>query len=110
MAKSSANDRGAELSPYLQPLLYDRKVQDAVRRAAREGQETYRRARGKPAAKAMKDKRLRRRAQATAAATWQVWVALDAAQARRRRRWRRRLLLVPVVAAAAYGAYVSYEQ
>ncbi len=107
MGESSARDRLAAVTPYLEPLLYDREVQGAVRRAAEAGRRTYLRARGKPPAEALKDKRLRRRARSTAIAAWQVWAAVDAAHSRRRPRWRRRLLLVPVAVAGAYGVYLA---
>lgn len=103
----SVSDRAAAMAPYLQPLLDDREVHAAVRRLAETGRKTYERARGERPGKALKDKRLRRRVQEAAIATWQVWTAIDAAQTRRRRPlWRRRLLLVLAAAGSTYGAYL----
>ena len=103
----TAKNRIAELEWYLDSLLNDREVQAALRRAAAAGRQTYKRARGQPASRAIKDKQLRRRAQAAAVAIWQVWEALDAAQTRRRPRWRRRLLLASVAAGGAYAAFLA---
>ena len=79
------SDRAAALAPYLRSVLDDREVQAAVRRAVTAGRDTYQRARGKSPAEAVKDKRLRRRAQQAVAATWEVWVAVTAPETRRRR-------------------------
>jgi hypothetical protein len=68
------------------------------------GRATYQRARGTDPAKALEDKQLRRRAQQTLAATWEVWVAVTAPETRRRPRWRRRLVFVTAVATGAYVA------
>ena len=100
----SVSDRAAALAPYLETLLDDREVQAAARRAVTAGRETYQRARGKSPAEAIEDKQLRRRAQQALAATWEVWVAVTAPEARRRPRWRRRLALVTAVAVGAYAA------
>lgn len=99
----SVNDRAAAAAPYVERLLYDSEVQAALRRAAAAGRETYERARGKSPGKAVQDKRLRRRAQQTATATWQVWTALTAPPPRRSR-WGRRLLLT---AAAGGGVFLA---
>jgi hypothetical protein len=95
------NDRAAAAAPYVERLLYDPEVQATLRRAAVAGRETYMRAQGRSPSKAVRDKRLRRRAQQAATATFEVWAAL-AAPPPRRPRWRRRLLLV----AAAGGGLV----
>lgn len=100
----SVSDTAATLTQYLETVLDDREVQAAARRAVTAGHETYQRARGKGPAKAIEDKQLRRRAQQAVAATWEVWVAVTAPEARRRPRWRRRLVLVTTVAAGAYVA------
>jgi hypothetical protein len=105
LAESSDNERVAALPPYLQPLLYDRKAQEAVRRAAAASQKAFKQARGKAPGDAIKDKRVRRRTRAAAVATWQALTALDAAQPRRRPKRRRRLALGSV-AAVACGAYL----
>lgn len=102
----SVNDRAGAAAPYLQVVLDDPEVQDALRRAVGAGRETYRRARGKSPGKAVKDKRVRRRAQQAAVATWQLLAAIDAAQRPRRRRRGRRAVLVLAVVAGAYGAYL----
>ncbi len=100
----SVSDTAATLTQYLETVLDDREVQAAARRAVTAGHETYQRARGKGPAKAIEDKQLRRRAQQAVAATWEVWVAVTAPEARRRPRWRRRPVLVTTVAAGAYVA------
>jgi hypothetical protein len=100
----SVSDRAAALAPYLETLLDDPEVQAAARRAVTAGRATYQRARGKGPAKAVEDKQLRRRAQQTVAATWDVWVAVTAPQTRRRPRWRRRLVFATAVATGAYVA------
>jgi hypothetical protein len=103
----SVGNRAAAMAPHLQSLLDDREVQAAIRRLAAAGRKTYERARGQRPTKALNDKRLRRRVQEAAIATWQVWTALDAAQTRPRRpRWRRRLVLVMTAAGGAYGLYM----
>lgn len=98
------SDRAAALGPYLQTLLYDREVQDAINRAMAAGRETFLRARGKSPGKAIKDKRLRDRAQEAVAATLQVWAAMSEPEPRRRPRWGRRLVVVTTVAAGVYVA------
>jgi hypothetical protein len=100
----SVSDRAAALAPYLETLLDDPEVQAAARRAVTAGRATYQRARGTDPAKALEDKQLRRRAQQTLAATWEVWVAVTAPETRRRPRWRRRLVFVTAVATGAYVA------
>lgn len=100
----SVSDRAAALAPYLETVLDDPEVQAAARRAVTAGRATYQRARGKGPAKAVEDKQLRRRAQQTVAATWEVWVAVTAPQTRRRPRWRRRLVFATAVATGAYVA------
>jgi hypothetical protein len=103
----SVTDRVAAAGPYLQTALDDREVQDALRRATSAGRETYRRARGKSPGKAVKDKRLRRRAQRAAIASWQLVAAIDAAQTRRRSRRGRRVMFAVAVLAGMYGAYLA---
>lgn len=102
----SVTDRMAAAGPYLQTALDDPEVQDALRRTVRAGRDTYRRARGKSPGKAVKDKRLRRRAQRAAVASWQLLAAVDAAQSRHKRRRGRRVVLVLAVVAGTYGAYL----
>ena len=102
----SVSDRAAAVGPYLQVLLYDQEVQDALRRATSAGRDAYRRARDKRPGKAVKDKHVRRRAQQAAVAIWQLMAAIDAAQRPRRPRRGRRAVTVLAVVAGAYGAYL----
>lgn len=102
----SVSDRAAAAAPYLQAVLDDGEVRDALRRATSAGADTYRRARGKSPRKAVKDERLRRRAEQAAIATWQLIAAIDAAQAPRKSRRGRRALLVLAIVAGAFGAYL----
>jgi nitroreductase len=103
----SVSDRAAAAAPYLQAVLDDDDVRDALRRAMSAGRDTYRRARGKSPSNAVKDKPLRRRAQQAAIASWQLVAAIDAAQAPRRpRRGRRRAMFAVAVLAGSYGAYL----
>ncbi len=100
----SVSDRAAALAPYIETLLEDREVQAAIGRAARASREIYERGRGKSPAEAVRDKRLRYRAQQAVAATWDLWAAVSAPETHRRPHWGRRLVLVTVVAAGAYVA------
>ena len=100
----SVTDRAAALAPYAEQLLNNRDVQDAIQRAANSGRDTYRRARGTSPAKAVQDKRLHRRLQDTAQATWDAWVAVSEPPKRRRPHWGRRIALLAV---AAGGAFVA---
>jgi hypothetical protein len=100
----SVSDRAAALAAYIETLLEDREVQAAIRRAASASRETYERARGKSPAEAVRDKRLRYRAQQAVAATWDVWAAVSAPETHRPPRWGRRLVLVTLVATGAYVA------
>ncbi len=102
----SVSDRAAAAAPYLQRVLDDPEVQDALRQATSAGRDTYRRARGKSPGEAVKDKRLRRRAQRAATASWQLVAAIDAAQTRRPPRRGRRVVFVLAVLAGTYGAYL----
>jgi hypothetical protein len=105
-AEMWVSDRAAAAAPYLRAVLEDREVQDALRRVAGRGRDAIRRARGQSPGKAVKDKRLRRRAQQAAAASWELLAAIEAAQTPRRPRRGRRLMLVLTVIAGAYGAYL----
>ena len=99
------NDRAAALAPYAEQLLNNRDVQDAIQRAASAGRDTYRRARKTGPGDALADKRLRRRAQQTAQASWDVWTAVaESGKPKRRARWGRRVVLVSVAAAGAFVA------
>jgi len=101
----SLNDRAAALAPYAEQLLNNRDVQDAIQRAADAGRDTYQRARGTSPRKAVTDKRLQRRLQDTAKASYDVWTAIaEAGKPKRRARWGRRILVVTV---AATGAFVA---
>jgi hypothetical protein len=101
----SLNDRAAALAPYAEQLLNNRDVQDAIQRAANAGRDSYQRARGTSPAKAVKDKRLQRRLQETAQASWEVWTAVaESSKPKRRARWGRRIVLVTVAAAGAFVA------
>lgn len=53
--KMSVSDRVAAAVPHLQTVLDDPEVQDALRRTASAGRQTYRRARGKSPGKAVGD-------------------------------------------------------
>ena len=99
------NDRAAALAPYAEQLLNNRDVQDAIQRAANAGRDSYQRARGLSPAKAVKDKRLQRRLQETAQASWEVWTAVaESGKPKRRARWGRRIVVVTVAAAGAFVA------
>ena len=100
----SVSDRATALAAYIETLLEDREVQAAIRRAASASRETYERARGKSPAEAVRDKRLRDRAQQAVAATCDVWAAVSAPETHRRPRWGRGLVLVTLVATGAYVA------
>lgn len=102
----SLSDRAAAAAPFLQTALNDSEVQDVLRRAGRAGRGVYLRARGKSPSKALKDKRLRCRAQRAAIASWQLVAAMDAAQTRRRSRRGRRVIFALAVLAGTYGAYL----
>jgi hypothetical protein len=96
----SINDRAAALAPYAEQLLNNRDVQDASA-----GRDSYQRARGTSPRKAVKDKRLQRRLQETAQASFDAWTAVaESGKPRRRARWRRRVLVVTVAAAGAFVA------
>lgn len=82
----SPGDRAQAAVPYLQQLMLDREVQDAVRRTGVAARQMYARGRGKNAAQLAKDKKLRRRAEEVAAAAWEVWTAIDTTPSRRRGR------------------------
>ncbi len=97
------NDRAARAAPYLQQLLYDQQVQDAIRRAAGATRDAYARARGKSAREVVKDKKLRRRVQQAVGAGWEVWSAIDEPP-RPKSRWRRKLIALAVGGAAAFVA------
>lgn len=103
--KISVSDRAAA-ERYLQTALDDPEVQEALRRAASAGRRAYRRARGKSPGEAVKDKRLRRRAQKAAVAFWELVEAIDTAQAPRKRRRGRRAMLALAVIAGGYGLYL----
>ncbi|MGZ4179551.1 MAG: hypothetical protein ACXVUL_02540 [Solirubrobacteraceae bacterium] len=101
----SVNDRAAALAPYAEQLLNNRDVQDAIQRAASAGRDSFQRARGTSPAKAVKDKRLQRRLQETAHATFDAWTAVaESGKPKRRARWGRRIVLVAVAAAGAFVA------
>jgi hypothetical protein len=102
----STSDRAAAAEPYVRRVLDDREVQDAFRRAASAGRDTYLRARGKSPGKAVKDKRLRRRARRAAIASWQLVTAIDAAYSDRKPRRGRRAMFVLALIAGTYGAYL----
>jgi hypothetical protein len=101
----SVSDRAAALAPYAEQLVNNRDVQDALQRAAAAGRDTYKRARSKGPAEAVKDKRVHRRVQQTAQAGWDAWVAIAEPDKKPRgRRWGRRVALVGVAAAGAFVA------
>jgi hypothetical protein len=98
------NDRAAALAPYAEQLLNNRDVQDALQRAATAGRDSYQRARGTGPRKAVTDKRLQRRLQDAAQASFEAWTAVADAGKPKRPRWGRRVLVVSVVAAGAFVA------
>ena len=99
------SDRAAALAPYAEQLLNNQDVQDAIQRATNAGRDSFQRARGKSPGKAMKDKRLQRRLQDTAQASWEVWTAVaESSKPKRRARWGRRFVVVTVAAAGAFVA------
>ena len=101
----SLNDRAAALAPYAEQLLNNRDVHDAIQRAASAGRDSIQRARSTSPSKAVKDKRLQRRLQDTAHASWDVWTAVaESSKPKRRARWGRRLVVVTVAAAGAFVA------
>jgi hypothetical protein len=101
----SINDRAAALAPYAEQLLNNRDVQDAIQRAASAGRDSYQRARGTSPRKAVTDKRLQRRLQETAQASFDAWTAVaESPKHKRRARWGRRVALVTVAAAGAFVA------
>ena len=101
----SINDRAAALAPYAEQLLNNRDVQDAIQRAANAGRDSYKRARGTGPRKAVTDKRLQRRLQETAQATFEAWTAVAESPKRKRRgRWGRRVVVVSLAAAGAFVA------
>jgi hypothetical protein len=102
----SVSDRASAAEPYVRRVLDDPQVQDAFRRAASAGRDTYIRARGKSPGKAVKDERLRRRAHRAAIAGWQLVAAIDAAHSDRKPRRGRRMMFVLALLAGTYGAYL----
>jgi hypothetical protein len=101
----SLNDRAAALAPYAEQLLNNRDVQNAIQRAANAGRDSYQRARDTSPRKAVTDKRLQRRLQDTAKASYEAWTAVaEAGKPKRRARWGRRVLVVTIAAAGAFVA------
>lgn len=99
------SDRASALAPYAEQLLNNRDVHDAIQRAANAGRDSYMRARDTGPGKAVKDKRLQRRVQETAKASWDVWTAVaESGKPKRRARWGRRIVLVTVAGAGAFVA------
>ena len=104
----SLNDRATVLAPYAEQLLNNRDVQDAIQRAASAGRDSFQRARGTSPRKAVKDKRLQRRLQETAQASFDAWTAVaESGKRKRRARWGRRIVVVSVAAAGAFVALNS---
>lgn len=99
------SDRASALAPYAEQLLNNRDVHDAIQRAASAGRDSYQRARGTSPGKAVNDKRLQRRLQETAQASWEAWTAVaQPSKPKRRARWGRRIVVVTVVAGGAFVA------
>lgn len=97
------SDRASALAPYAEQVLNNRDVQDAIQRAANAGRDSYMRARATSMGKAVNDKRLQRRLQETAQASWEVWTAVaESGKPKRRARWGRRIVGVAVTAAGAF--------
>ena len=99
----SLNDRATALAPYAEQLLNNRDVQDAIQRAATAGRASFQRARGTGPRKAVTDKRLQRRLQETAQATFDAWTAVSESR-KPKRHWGRRIVVVSVVAGGAFVA------
>ncbi len=101
----SIEDRAAALAPYAEQLLNNRDVQDAIQRATSAGRDSFQRARGTSPRKAVTDKRLQRRLQETAQASFDAWNAVaESGKRKRRAHWGRRIVVVSVVAAGAFVA------
>ena len=99
------NDRAAALAPYAEQLLNNRDVQDAIQRAASAGRDSFQRARGTSPSKAVTDKRLQRRIQETAQASFDAWTAVaESGKRKRRAHWGRRIAVLTVVGAGAFVA------
>ena len=103
----SINDRAAALAPYAEQLLNNRDVQDALQHAAADaGRDSYQRARNTSPRKAVTDKRLQRRLQETAQASFAAWtaVARSPPSASSAHAGVARVLVVTVAAAGAFVA------
>jgi hypothetical protein len=101
----SIEDRAAVIAPYAEQLLNNRDVQDAIQRAASAGRDSFQRARGTSPRKAVTDKRLQRRLQETAQASFDAWTAVaESGKRKRRAHWGRRIVVVSAVAAGAFVA------
>jgi hypothetical protein len=98
------SDRAAVLAPYLQRLLYDEGMQDAVRRVVAATQDAYRRASGKSARQAVEDKKLRHRLQQSVRAVVELGCVIAEPSQRRNRRWGRGLVVLTVAAAGVLVA------
>jgi len=101
----AVSDRARAVVPYVEQLLYDQELQEAIGRAGAAARETYLRSRAKSARQAAKDKKLRRRFEEAAAATWDVWTAIAAPRARQRPPWRRRVALLMLGGAGVFLAF-----
>jgi len=98
----SAVDQLSRLGPYLGRLLEDEYVQEQFGQAIIGLRRSYRRASGRRASDALKDKRLRSQVRETVSSLLKAASALQGKPAkRRRRRFRRALLLAGAGAAAA---------
>jgi hypothetical protein len=96
--------RAGAAAPYLQQLLYDQEVQDALREAVGATRDAYARGREKSARQVVNDKKLRRQFQQALAAAGELWSALAEPAPRHKPRWGGTLAAAAVVAAGAFLA------
>lgn len=96
------SDRAAAAAPYAQQLLYDRDVQDALRRAFAATRDVYARGRGRSAGQAANDKKLRRQLQQAGTAVGELWSVLGGPRPRRKSRSRGKMAAVAAVSAGGF--------
>jgi hypothetical protein len=100
----TVSERLTAVAPYARQLLDDEEVREAARRALDASRESFQRARGKNARRAVTDKKLRRRLHAVLGASAEFWAAMTAPQPRRKRRFWRTLTIVSVLGASVFLA------
>ncbi len=98
------SDGAAAAAPYVQQLLRDRELQDAIRRARSATRDAYARGRGKSAKEAAQDKKLRLRLRQALGAVEELWSALGQPAPRRHPRWGGKLAALAVAGAGGYLA------